>query len=181
MVEVVELRTERLLLREWRADDLDPYAALNADPVVMEHFPAPMTRRESDDHVERIKARFAEDGWGLWAVEVLGEMDFIGFVGLAVPQFEAHFTPCVEVGWRLARPAWGRGYAPEGATEVLRFAFEDLGLDEVVSFTSVGNEKSRRVMTKIGLTHDPADDFDHPNLVSNHRLARHVLYRGRRR
>lgn len=177
-MDVAELRTERLLLRAWRPDDRDPYAALNADPVVMEHFPAPLTRAESDAHVDRVLAAFAEHGWGLWAVEVPGEADFIGFVGLAIPRFEAPFTPCVEVGWRLARSAWGRGYAPEGAMEALRFAFDDLGLDEVLSFTAVGNAKSRRVMEKIGLTHDPADDFDHPNLPPGHRLRRHVLYRG---
>lgn len=179
-MDVAELRTERLLLRAWRPTDRDPYAALNADPVVMEHFPAPLTRAESDAHVDRILAAFEEHGWGLWAAEVPGEADFIGFIGLAIPRFEAPFTPCVEVGWRLAQSAWGRGYAPEGATEALRFAFDDLGLDEVLSFTSVGNTKSRRVMEKIGLTHDPADDFDHPNLPPGHRLRRHVLYRGRR-
>lgn len=180
MVDVTELRTERLLLRAWRESDRDPFAALNADPVVMEHFPAPLSRAESDALVDRIKAAFDEQGWGLWAVEVPGEADFIGFIGLAIPRFEAPFTPCVEVGWRLARSAWGRGYAPEGATEALRFAFDEMGLDEVLSFTSVGNTKSRRVMEKIGLTHDPTADFDHPNVPPGHRIRRHVLYRGRR-
>jgi RimJ/RimL family protein N-acetyltransferase len=179
-VDVIELRTERLLLREWRASDREAYAALNADPVVMEWFPAPMTRQESDEQVDRILTAFAAHGWGLWAVEVPGEADFIGFIGLGIPRFEAHFTPCVEVGWRLARAAWGQGYAPEGATEVLRLAFEELALDEIVSFTSVGNAKSRRVMEKIGLTHNPADDFDHPALAPDHPLTRHVLYRGSR-
>lgn len=174
---VPELQTGRLLLRAWRPSDRDPYAALNADPVVMEHFPATLTRQQSDEHVDRILAAFDEHGWGLWAAEVPGETEFIGFIGLGIPRFEAPFTPCVEVGWRLARAAWGQGYAPEGAAEVLRFAFDEIELDEVVSFTSVGNAKSRRVMEKIGLTHDPADDFDHPTIPPGHRIRRHVLYR----
>ena len=177
---VTELRTERLLLRAWRDSDRAPYAALNADPVVMEHFPAPLTREESDAHVDRMVAALDEQGWGLWAVEVPGEADFVGFIGLSVPGFQAHFTPCVEVGWRLARSAWGEGYAPEGARAALAFAFGELGLDEVVSFTSVGNAKSRRVMEKIGMTHDPAEDFDHPNVPADSPIRRHVLYRIRR-
>lgn len=176
----MELRTERLLLRGWRASDRAPYAALNADPEVMEHFPAPLTRVESDAHVDRMADTLDAQGWGLWAVEVPGEADFIGFIGLAVPRFEAPFRPCVEVGWRLARSAWGRGYAPEGARAALAFAFDELGLDEVVSFTSVGNAKSRRVMEKIGMTHDPAEDFDHPNVAAGSPISRHVLYRIRR-
>jgi RimJ/RimL family protein N-acetyltransferase len=178
-VGVRELRTDRLLLRGWRDSDRAPYAALNADPAVMEHFPAPLTRTESDAHVDRIRAHFDEHGWGLWAVEVPGVADFIGFVGLAVPRFEAPFMPCVEVGWRLTRSAWGQGYAPEGAAAALRFAFAEAGLEEVLSFTAVQNTKSRRVMEKIGMTHDPADDFDHPNLPVGHRIRRHVLYRTR--
>jgi RimJ/RimL family protein N-acetyltransferase len=177
MVEAVELRTERLLLRTWRESDRDPFAALNADPIVMEFFPAPLTRVESDAFVDRILAAFDEHGWGLWAVEVPGEADFIGFIGLAIPRFEASFSPCIEVGWRLAKDAWVRGYAPEGGTEALRFAFEDLGLDEVVSFTAVQNLKSRRVMEKLGMSHDPADDFDHPTLPLDSPINRHVLYR----
>ena len=174
---MTELRTERLLLRSWRHSDRAPYAALNADPVVMEHFPAPLTREQSDAHVDRMAAVLDAQGWGLWAVEVPDEAAFIGFIGLAVPGFEAHFTPCVEVGWRLARSAWGRGYAPEGARAALAFAFDELGLDEVVSFTSVGNTKSRRVMEKIGMAHDPAEDFDHPNVPADSPVRRHVLYR----
>jgi 3-dehydroquinate dehydratase/shikimate dehydrogenase len=143
----------------------------------MEFFPAPLTRYESDAFVDRILAAFDEQGWGLWAVEVSDEAAFIGFIGLAVPRFEAPFTPCVEVGWRLAQSAWGRGYAPEGATEALRFAFDQLALDEIVSFTAVQNAKSRRVMEKIGLSHDPDDDFDHPTLPLDSPINRHVLYR----
>ncbi len=177
MVDVTDLRTERLLLRPWRESDRAPFAALNADPEVMEHFVAPLTHAESDGLVERIEAAFDEHGWGLWAVEVPGVSDFIGFIGLAIPDFDAAFTPCVEVGWRLAKEHWGRGYAPEGAREALRFAFGDLGLDEVLSFTSVGNAKSRRVMETIGMRHDPVDDFDHPLVPADHRISRHVLYR----
>lgn len=129
----LELRTERLLLRPWRPDDRAPFAALNADPEVMACFPAPLSRKESDDLADRCDRHVHTQGWGLWAVEVVGGEPFIGFVGLDQPRFAAHFMPCVEIGWRLARPAWGHGYATEGATEALRVAFEVLGLDEVVS------------------------------------------------
>jgi ribosomal-protein-alanine N-acetyltransferase len=172
-----ELETERLLLRSWRAADREPFAALNADPRVMEHFVQPLTRQASDAFADRIEARFAEDGWGLWAVEVKGGAPFIGFVGLARQTFEAPFTPCVEVGWRLAVDSWGHGYAPEAARAALAFAFDELGLDEVVSMTSHGNHKSQRVMEKIGMTRDPADDFEHPNVPVGHPIRAHVLYR----
>ncbi|HEX5260785.1 MAG TPA: GNAT family N-acetyltransferase [Gaiellales bacterium] len=174
---VPELRTPRLLLRGWRASDRPPFAALNADPRVMEHFPAPLDRRESDEFVDRIEQGFAAHGFGLWAVEVPGERDFIGFVGLAVPRFEAHFTPCVEVGWRLAAGAWGQGYASEAAREALRFGFEEAGLGQIVSFTSPVNTRSVAVMQRIGMHRDPADDFEHPALPPGSRLSRHVLYR----
>jgi RimJ/RimL family protein N-acetyltransferase len=171
------LRTERLVMRGWRPSDRAPHAAMNADPRVMEHFPATMTRAESDAFVERMEGHFAEHGFGLWAVEVSGEAELIGFVGLAVPRFEAHFTPAVEVGWRLAAEWWGRGYATEAAREALRFGFDEADLAEIVSFTAPANERSRAVMRRIGMTHDPADDFDHPALPAGHRLRRHVLYR----
>jgi RimJ/RimL family protein N-acetyltransferase len=174
------LRTERLVLRPWRESDRAPFAELNADPDVMEFFPAPLTRAESDAFVDQILAAFEAQGWGLWAAEVVGGPEFIGFIGLAVPRFEAPFNPSVEVGWRLARSAWGHGYAPEGATEVLRFGFEELDLAEILSFTSVLNTKSRRVMEKIGMTHDPADDFDHPSVPVDSPLRRHVVYRSTR-
>jgi 3-dehydroquinate dehydratase/shikimate dehydrogenase len=170
------LRTERLLLRPWRSDDRAPFAALNADPRVMEWFPAPMTPVESDAVADRIEKHFAETGWGLWAVEIPGECPFIGFVGLS-PSESTLGYPSVEIGWRLASERWGHGYAPEAALEALRFGFEDLFLDEVVSFTSAGNAKSRRVMAKIGMTHNPKDDFDHPRLSKTSPLSRHVLYR----
>lgn len=178
--EVPTLRTSRLILRPWRDDDLPLFAQLNADPRVMEHFPGVLTRAESDQLAGRIIRHFAERGFGLWAVEVPEVASFGGFVGLAVPQFEAHFTPCVEIGWRLARQHWGRGYATEAANAAMAFAFIELGLDEVVSFTSPGNRASRRVMEKLGMSHSPEDDFDHPSLVSGHPLRPHVLYRLRR-
>ena len=164
------IRTERLVLRQWRDQDREPFAALNADPVVMEHFPSTMTREASDAFVDFNIATIAARGWGLWAVEADGE--FIGFVGLNEP----NFRPGVEIGWRLAREAWGHGYATEAARAVLAFARDELGLDEVISFTSTTNVRSQRVMERIGMTHDPADDFDHPR-VDDPRLRRHVLYR----
>ena len=174
-----ELRTGRLLLRRWRPDDRIPFAALNADPRVMEHFPAPLSREESDRLAAHIEAHFDRHGFGLWAVEILRVAPFAGFVGLSVPSFEAPFTPCVEIGWRVAAEHWGRGYATEGARAALRHGFEALGLDEIVSFTVPGNARSRRVMEKLGMGHDPADDFEHPALPVGHPLRRHVLYRVR--
>jgi len=171
------LATARLRLRPWRDDDLAPFAALNADPRVMEFFPAALDRAQSDALAARIRAHLGERGFGLWAVEVSGVAPFAGFVGLSVPRFEAHFTPCVEIGWRLAREHWGRGYATEGAVAALAFGFRDLGLTEIVSFTAPANQPSRRVMSRLGMTRDPRDDFDHPALPAGHALRRHVLYR----
>jgi RimJ/RimL family protein N-acetyltransferase len=168
--------TDRLILRRWRDDDLAPFAAFNADPEVMEFFPAPLTRAESDELAARIDAELAELGFGLWALELRSTGEFVGFTGLSVPGFEAPFTPCVEVGWRLARPAWGRGLASEAARESLRQGFGVHGLAEIVSFTYEGNQRSRSVMERIGMARDPADDFVHPRILS-HRLAPHVLYR----
>jgi RimJ/RimL family protein N-acetyltransferase len=176
---MAELRTERLLLRQWRDEDLEPFAALNADPIVMEHFPSTMTRERSDAWAEMCRQKIDERGWGIWAVEVVETGAFIGFVGLNEPLFDAHFTPAVEVGWRLARHAWGKGYATEAARAALDYAFDEVGLDEVVSFTAPENLRSQRVMQKLGMTRDPVDDFDHPNLPEGHRLRRHVLYRKR--
>jgi ribosomal-protein-alanine N-acetyltransferase len=173
----IELRTNRLLLRRWRPDDLAPFAELNSDPRVMEHFPALLTREESDARAAGIQARFEERGFGLWAVEELGGAPFIGFIGLSVTPFEAHFTPCVEIGWRLAAAHWNRGYATEGAQAALDFGFGRLQLGEIVSFTAVQNVRSRRVMEKLGMTRAPEEDFDHPLLPEGHRLRRHVLYR----
>ena len=169
--------TERVLLRRWSAADRDPFANLNADPQVMEHFPHVQSRAESDGFADHIEAHFEKHGYGLWAVEIPGLTSFAGFVGLAIPRFEANFMPCVEIGWRLARDQWGHGYATEAALAVLAFAFEHVGLKEVVSFTATENWRSRRVMERIGMMHDPADDFDHPALPDGHRVKRHVLYR----
>jgi ribosomal-protein-alanine N-acetyltransferase len=143
----------------------------------MEHFPGLLTRRQSDELVEKIEAGFEANGFGLWALEVRGSGEFIGFTGLAVPEFEAHFTPAVEVGWRLARSAWGSGYATEAARAALGFGFGEVGLAEVVSFTVPANRRSRAVMERIGMGRDPRDDFDHPSLPVGHPLRPHVLYR----
>jgi RimJ/RimL family protein N-acetyltransferase len=173
---VQELRTPRLLLRQWTASDRERFAALNADPEVMRHFPAPLGRAESDALAAGQEDLIAQRGWGLWAVEVVDGAPFIGFVGLSVPSFSAHFTPAVEVGWRLAQPFWGHGYATEAASAALGFAFEQLELAEVVSFTAVPNGRSSRVMERLGMTHDPAEDFDHPR-ISDGPLRAHVLSR----
>jgi RimJ/RimL family protein N-acetyltransferase len=174
---VVELRTERLLLRQWRDEDLEPFGELNADPETMRYFVAPQARAESDALAERSRRQIREEGWGLWAVEVAGGPRFIGFVGLACPSFEAHFTPAVEVGWRLARRHWGNGYATEAGRAAIAYGFEELGLDEIVSFTSPLNEPSWRVMERLGMARDPADDFEHPRVPAGHPLRLHVLYR----
>lgn len=171
-----ELQTARLRLRHWRSEDRAPFAALNADPEVMRHFPKALTRSESDALADRIDVALAGRPYGLWAVEVVDGPPFIGFVGLSQPSWTLEgLTPCVEVGWRLARTAWGRGFATEAARESLRYGLHDLGLDEIVSFTAVGNARSRRVMERIGMVHEPSRDFDHP-LVPGHPLERHVLY-----
>jgi RimJ/RimL family protein N-acetyltransferase len=172
-----ELRTERLLLRRWLPSDTEPFARLNADPRVMQHFPAVLSREESDALVQRAEEHFERDGFGPWAVEIPEIAPFIGFVGLSVPRFQAHFTPCVEIGWRLAAEFWNRGYATEAARAALSFGFERLGLAEIVSFTVPANLPSRRVMEKIGMTRDYAGDFDHPSIPEGHPIRRHVLYR----
>jgi len=175
-----ELRTDRLLLRWWRPDDREPFARLNADPRVVEFLPKALTREESDAVVDRIEAHFERHGFGLWAVEIPGITLFAGFIGLSIPRFEAHFTPCIEIGWRLATEGWNRGYATEGARAALAIGFQQLQSEEILSFTVPANFRSRRVMEKIGMTHNPAEDFDHPVLPDGHPLRRHVLYRLRR-
>jgi RimJ/RimL family protein N-acetyltransferase len=172
-----ELRTDRLILRRWLADDRVPFAQLNSDPRVMEFFPAALSREESDALADRIHAHFARHQFGLWAMEIPQRTAFAGFVGLAVPGFKAPFMPCVEIGWRLASEHWGFGYATEAARAVLTFGFDSLALDEIVSFTTPHNCRSRRVMERIGMVHNPADDFDHPGLPEGHPLRRHLLYR----
>jgi RimJ/RimL family protein N-acetyltransferase len=172
-----DIQTGRLLLRRWKAEDREPFAQLNADPRVMQFFPSCLSREESNRSADAIERKIEERGFGLYAAELREDQAFIGFIGLSVPGFHAHFTPCVEIGWRLAAAYWNRGLATEGANGVVRHAFDVLGLDALVSFTTERNLPSRRVMEKIGMTRDPADDFDHPNLPEGHSLRKHVLYR----
>jgi ribosomal-protein-alanine N-acetyltransferase len=167
------LETERLKLKRWSDADRAPFAAMNADLEVMEHFPEPLTRERSDALIGRIEA----NGFGLWALELRESGEFIGFAGLAVPELEARFTPAVEVGWRLARSAWGSGYATEAGRAALDYGFERAGLAEIVSFTTAANFRSRAVMERLGMRHDSSDDFDHPNLPPGHPQRPHVLYR----
>lgn len=175
MAEVIALETDRLRLRRWRREDFTPFAALNADPRVMEYFPEPLGRTESDALGERIRLLLEQRGWGFWAVEVKGGAPFIGFVGLHVPAPELPCSPCVEVGWRLAHAHWGHGYATEAARAVLEAAFRRIGLAEVVAYTAQCNLPSRRVMERIGMKY--AGTFDHPAVPAAHRLNPHVLYR----
>jgi RimJ/RimL family protein N-acetyltransferase len=169
------MQTERLVMRGWRETDREPFAQLNADPEVMRHFMSTMSREQSDAFVDKIEAGFDERGWGLWVLEVDGA--FIGYTGLQPVSFDAHFTPATEIGWRLARESWGHGYASEAARAVASFAFAELELGELVSFTTTANARSRAVMDRIGMTHDPGDDFDHPALPEGHEQRPHVLYR----
>ncbi|MEV4472905.1 GNAT family N-acetyltransferase [Nonomuraea sp. NPDC049504] len=171
------METERLIMRRWREEDKEPFAAMNADPEVMELFPALMTREESDAFVDRIERQFDERGYSLWALEVRDSGRFIGFTGLALQTFDVPFLPAVEIGWRLTRSAWGHGYAIEAARRAARYAFEEAGLDAIISMTAVQNRRSRSVMERLGMTRDPAEDFDHPRLPKDSPILRHVLYR----
>lgn len=171
------LTTDRLILRTWQASDFEPMCEINQDPTAMEFFPSTQDRKQTSQLIEKIEQHYQQYGYTLYAVELKDSGGFIGFVGLLTPQFEAHFTPNTEIGWRLSAKHWGKGYAPEAAKAVLDFAFNQLNLPEVVSFTSKLNLRSIRVMEKIGLHHDANDDFDHPNLDANDPLAHHVLYR----
>jgi RimJ/RimL family protein N-acetyltransferase len=174
--------TSRLILRRWQAADREPFAILNADPRVMEFMPGTLSREESDGVAERIEAHFKNHGFGLSAAELRQDSRnqdsrFIGFIGLSVPTFQSAFTPCVEIGWRLAAEYWGQGLATEGAAAMVRYACETVQVEQLVSFTAPANTRSRRVMEKLGMTCDPAENFDHPNLPAGHRLRSHVLYR----
>ena len=164
-------------MRRWQDADREPFAELNGDPRVMEYMPARLGRAESDQFIASIERGFEARGYGLWALEVSATGEFVGFTGLEVVSFEAHFTPAVEVGWRLARSAWGRGYATEAALAAVAFGFEQHGLREVVALTSELNLRSQAVMERIGMTRDPADDFDHPRCPPGDRLRAHLLYR----
>jgi RimJ/RimL family protein N-acetyltransferase len=176
----VTLETPRLWLRQWREEDFEPFAALNSDPETMRYFPARLRRAESDAFAERAGLLIALRGWGLWAVELKAGGEFIGFVGLNEVDFQADFTPAVEVGWRLARQYWGNGYATEAARAAVDFGFRELGLEEIVAMTTPANQRSRRVMERLGMVRDPAADFDHPRFPA-WPLRRHVLYRLARR
>ena len=172
-----ELSTVRLKLRHWSSADLAPFAAMNADPEVMRFMPGTLDREASDGRAAAAQAHIEREGFGLWAVEVRGGAPFIGYVGLQLPSFEAPFTPCVEIGWRLARAAWGCGYATEAARECLRHGFGMLGLPEVLAFTVPANVRSRALMQRLGMTRDPAGAFLHPRLPEGHALRPHLLYR----
>jgi RimJ/RimL family protein N-acetyltransferase len=177
----MEIETDRIILRRWQSSDVEPFVSLNADARVMEFFPARLSRAETEAMISTIEERIGRDGFGFWAVELKETKGFIGFIGLNVPAYPLPFSPCVEVGWRLAFDCWGKGYALEGARAALIFGFESLGLKEIVSFTTVNNVRSRRVMEGIGMTYDAQGDFDHPKLPEHHPLRRHVLYRKVRR
>ncbi len=177
---IPKIGTERLILRKWRESDRETFAQMNADPMVMEHFPALLSRAESDALVDFAEAHLEQHGFGPWAAELRETGEFIGYVGLVIPRFEAAFTPCVEIGWRLAREHWRKGLATEGACALVRHGFEVQGLVELVSFAVPANVRSLRVMQKLGMTRDPREDFDHPSIPVGHSQRRHVLYRLKR-
>jgi RimJ/RimL family protein N-acetyltransferase len=172
-----QLRTERLLLRAWRGEDREPFAAMNADPAVMEHFPGTLSRERSDALAERIDSDLQRLGYGFWAVEIPGEASFIGFVGIEATDEDMPFAPTVEIGWRLARAHWGQGLASEAARAALAFGFDELALAQIVALTAKGNLRSRRVMERLGMQRNPAEDFIHPGVPAGHHIAPHVLYR----
>ena len=173
---MIALETPRLRLRQWRDEDFAPFAALNADLQVMAHFPAPLERAQSDALAARCRELIDAQGWGFWATEIKATGEFIGFVGLHRPTAELPFSPCVEIGWRLARRFWQQGYASEAARAALHFAFDDLTLDEVVAFTALGNLRSQAVMTRLGM-HRAATTFEHPAVPAGHPLREHCWYR----
>ena len=177
MGEAFEIRTARLRIRSWRDEDIEPHAAMNADPRVMEFFPSVMSREESTAALARARERIAERGFSFWPVEVVGGASFIGMVGLSVPSFEAPFMPAVEIGWRLAADHWGQGYATEAARAVLAHGFDRLGLPEIVAFTTAANARSRRVMEKLGMRHDARGRLPPPGDPGGHPQRPHVLYR----
>lgn len=176
MAEMIEPRTDRLLLRRWREQDREPFAALNGDPRVMEFFPSVLEPSDSDALADRIERNIAERGWGLWAAELEDSRQFIGFIGLEVPTPALPYSPCVEVGWRLAYRFWGKGLATEGARAALKTGFESLGLAEIFSFTSTLNSRSRAVMERLGMVAEPGT-FEHPGVPVGSRLREHLAYR----
>jgi RimJ/RimL family protein N-acetyltransferase len=171
------LTTARLDLRGWRAQDRVRYAAINADPAVREFFPERLTPAQSDAQIAVFEEHFDQHGFGMWALELRASGELIGFTGMDLATYDAPFAPAVEIGWRLARHAWGAGYATEAALAALAFGFEELELDSIVAATTPANVRSRAVMERIGMTHDASEDFDHPEVAAGHPLCRHVLYR----
>ena len=176
MQELIEIETERLHLRQWIESDREPFVRLSADLRVMEFFPSILDRAASDAMIDRLQAKIAERGWGLWAVESKQDKQFIGFVGLEIPKADLPFTPCVEIGWRLAFEYWGKGYATEAAKAVLKVGFDRLELPEIVSFTTIDNHRSSAVMERLGMTRD-AKTFEHPSIPVGYSLREHCLYR----
>lgn len=174
---MVIIETDRLILRKWREEDLDPFSLINADARVMEYFPYRLTREEIQAFIERSNKQIDDHGYGLFACELKDAGIFLGCVGLAIPTFEADFTPCVDIGWRLAFDYWGRGYATQAAKAVLKFGFEAVGLNEILSWTVPENIRSRNVMERIGMKQDKASSFYHPRLPEGHPLSLHLLYR----
>jgi RimJ/RimL family protein N-acetyltransferase len=175
-VQAIELVTARLRLRQWRESDREPFAAMNADPAVMEFFPSLQSRQASDASIDLWQSQFSSQGWSNWAIELLESARFVGFLGLSIPRRALPFSPCVEIGWRLARSFWGYGFATEGGRGALQVAFERIGLSQVVSFTTLGNTRSRAVMERLGLR-NTMQDFEHPGVPEGHALRPHCLYR----
>ncbi len=172
-----QLETKRLILRQWKKEDLECFAKLNADKRVMEFFPSTLSEKESNSLSETIQKELQEKKYGLWAVEAKNCAPFIGCIGLHYQDFSAHFTPCIEIGWRLLFDYWKKGYAFEAASKVLEYGFNVLNLNEIVAFTAEKNTRSRKLMEKLNMTYNPKDDFHHPKLPKNHILQPHVLYR----
>lgn len=179
MTKKIFIETDRLIIRQWLDSDRSTFRELNGDPENMEFFPFTFNNEQSDEFIDKTIDYIDHHGFGLFAVEIKETSEFIGFIGLMRPTFQAHFTPCTEIGWRLHKRFWGHGYATEAASHVLDFAFHTLKLEEVVSFTSTFNLPSIKVMQRIGMVHDPNGDFDHPRVENGHKLKRHVLYRKR--
>jgi len=175
MPPIIELKTKRLLLRQWKSEDFKPFARISADPDVMKFYPNTLNESESNAMVEKIQNLIAEKGWGFWAIENLADNNFMGFVGLHIPHYELPVSPCIEIGWRLAKQYWGKGFATEAGMASLDFAFEQLNVDEVYSFASTTNKKSQAVMTRLNMI-DTKSNFNHPMIPDGNPLKEHVLY-----
>jgi ribosomal-protein-alanine N-acetyltransferase len=176
MKETLELETKRLKLRQWKEEDYIPFSKLNADPKVMEFFPSVLTKVQSDVMASTLKALLSEQGWGFWVIEEKEIGLFVGSLGLHEPTDKLPFLPCVEIGWRFSFEHWGKGYATEAGQEVLKFAFDVLELDEVVSFTAVINKRSSSLMERLGMKNS-YENFEHCTLPIGHRLREHVLFK----